>query len=198
MNHTLFLSHSQRDKERIGTLSKALGHTYKKLYTDYWENQETLPASKRLREHISDSDAVLVYWGPSVEENDVTKIWVGWEVGVATEMGVPIFVLEDTKGMVTLPIPALTDYAVLDPTDEDSLRQLSNAIDRSLQFHIANSRLMPNMAITRQKRRFPDVQSFECVNCKQKYLIWLKAKKQKVICPSCNKPGKEFGADRVV
>ncbi|MDM7274698.1 MAG: hypothetical protein P3X22_001035 [Thermoprotei archaeon] len=99
----IFISHSKRDKwlvQIIQTLLINLGHT--PIIEEFIpeSRKEPIPC-KEIRKNIQLSDAVFLFLTDEIVRTEYTKKWVIYEVGLASDRNIPVFVFE-RKG---LPIP---------------------------------------------------------------------------------------------
>lgn len=123
MTQRIFISHSKEDRQLIEAISQVFVRTGLSMITEYFENLGA-PAADQIKQDIANSKAVVVLLGPGVEKKGHTMSWVAWEVGVASQAGKDIWVLEDMNSPSSVSLPNLTDYVVWNSEDENQLREL--------------------------------------------------------------------------
>jgi hypothetical protein len=68
------------------------------------------PHAEPIRDRIREATSVFVLLSPPMAERRHTRAWVGYEVGIAAERGLPVVVIEPEGGHVNLPVPGATHY----------------------------------------------------------------------------------------
>ena len=129
----VFISHSQDDEDLLDVLNIVFGNSSISQYRASFEQQSD-PVSEHLLEEIKKSRAMFVVLGPQAQKQEHTKIWIGWEAGIAAELGIPIWILEDINTQIKMPIPSFSDYVLWDSSNEDEHRVLRNILESELGF----------------------------------------------------------------
>lgn len=128
MSSQIFLSHSRHDEELLNAVADVFSKSGLKSYKAGFE-QLGSPPSKTLKKEIENSVAMIVILGENADQRHYTKTWMAWEIGIATEVGIPIWVMEDVNRSVDMVVPYLTDYWLWDSNDEEQRRELRDVID---------------------------------------------------------------------
>jgi DNA-directed RNA polymerase subunit RPC12/RpoP len=117
----IFISHSAKDRELVGFLSKAFAPTQVKAVFVEFEAILQGPANAQtIAQDIRESNAVFVLLGRHVEGFKHTRDWVGWEsgvaAGVAMETNKDVWVMEAVTEMdgLSIVIPHLRHYVCFD------------------------------------------------------------------------------------
>ena len=114
----VFISHSKRDKDIRQYFDTVFASTNVKAVRMEFEELRTTP-SMEIRNRINQSDALFVLLGPNLTFSQYTENWIGFEVGVATALNKPIWVMERFGDSVNFPIPHLTDYLLYEPKNDE-------------------------------------------------------------------------------
>jgi len=119
----IFISHSRRDKQlvqNIQTLLINLGHTP--------IIEEFIPESKKepipyeeIRKNVQLSNAVFLFLTDEIVRTEHTNNWVIYEVGLASDRHIPVFVFEREGFPIYYPIPYVTDYMIFDPNSIEGI-----------------------------------------------------------------------------
>lgn len=107
----VFISHSQEDKEGqlfIHHLLAREGAEFRPVF--YSADKPRAPHADPIRLAIREARAVWVLLSPPMVERSHTRAWVGYEVGIACERGIPVVVIEPATTPVDLPVPGATVY----------------------------------------------------------------------------------------
>lgn len=127
MTGQIFISHSRHDEKLLEELDRVFGPAGVGQYRANITNQSP-PVSEDLKEEIRQSIGVFVLLGPEAEARAHTKSWIAWEAGVAAQLEQPIWILEDVKSTVKMPIPSFTDYVLWDSTEESKRKKLRDIL----------------------------------------------------------------------
>ena len=117
----VFVSHSQDDKEGqlfIHHLLAREGAEVRPIF--YSADKPTAPHADPIRSAIRKATAVWVLLSPPMVERSHTRAWVGYEVGIACERGIPVVVIEPAATRVDLPVPGSTVYLQRPPLIGDA------------------------------------------------------------------------------
>lgn len=129
----VFISHSQDDQDLLDVLNRVFGNSSISQYRASFEDQSD-PVSDHLMEEIKKSRAMFVVLGPQAQKQEHTKIWIGWEAGIAAQLGKPIWILEDINSQIEMPIPSFSDYILWDSSDDDEHRVLRDVMESEFGF----------------------------------------------------------------
>lgn len=142
----IFVSHSSKDKELVGLLSRAFAATEVKGVFEEFEAILKGPANaQRIAQDVRESNAVFVLLGKNVEELKHTRDWVGWESGVsaaaALQTNKDVWVMESIaeSDRLSVVIPHLRHYVCFDPANnrwQGYLTQIITSYDNS---HVLNA-----------------------------------------------------------
>lgn len=131
MASQVFISHSRKDEEHLLQLDRVFGKAEIGQYRANFEDQSP-PVSEDLKQEINRSRAMFVVLGPNAEAATHTMIWIGWEAGIATQQGIPVWILEDVHSKVEMPIPSLTHYVFWNSKEESQQKLLRDLIESRL------------------------------------------------------------------
>jgi hypothetical protein len=189
MSNQIFLSHSKRDEESLrpifDVLSKASLRTYQADFEEIGQN----PA-ETLKQKIENSRLLMVILGPNAAELEHTKMWISWEVGVMTEVGNPIWVIEDINNQISLPVPYLTDYLLWNGKQKYQKWQFRNILES--EYAASGSiRRRAREELKKEEEKISDRDAREenkiqCIECGQRYR--LRSHVNEFDCPACLKP----------
>ena len=104
----VFISHSKDDevgKNFFKSLFQSVEH---KAYWYSWEGPKP-PHAHTLREAILSSASVFVVLSKQMEYPH-TRIWVGYEVGIASALKLNVWVFEPSNEICNVPVPYVTGY----------------------------------------------------------------------------------------
>jgi hypothetical protein len=109
----VFVSHSQADTEGQNFLQAVFNlDTSRFVPVFYAILGATPPHAETLRRHIRDSRALFVLLSRWLNK-PWTRSWIGYEVGIAAQLGLPIVVVEpEGPKPIPVPVPGTTHYAV--------------------------------------------------------------------------------------
>lgn len=204
---SIFISHSQHDKELVSFISTVFAGTKVKACFEEFEKLATgVVTSAKILEDIDASSAVFLLLSRNVERIPHTRDWVVWESGAAKMKPIWVFESLDEGQSVSIAVPHLNNYVLFARTDEwrTYLRQVVNSFD--------NSSLLPTVlgtagaggaiakdsftgalvggiagvllhAITRNQ---PAGINVACPKCQLTYAIHVPSNCQTFRCPSCN------------
>ena len=82
--------------------------------------KEPIPYEE-IRKNIQLSNAVFLFLTDEIIRTDYTRNWVIYEVGLASERQIPLFVFERKGFPIPYPIPYVTDFMLFDPHSIDDL-----------------------------------------------------------------------------
>lgn len=124
----IFISHSKDDDELIQAINEIFGNSSIRQHRASFERHST-PISGDLKKEINESSGLFVVLGRNAQIRQHTMIWIGWEVGIATQLEIPVWIMEDVNSQLENPIPSFTDYVLWDSREEDHRRKLRNIIE---------------------------------------------------------------------
>jgi len=84
------------------------------------ELKEPIPFEE-IRKNIQLSNAVFLFLTDEIIRTDHTRNWVIYEVGLASDRKIPLFVFERKGFPLPYPIPYVTDFMLFDPESIDDL-----------------------------------------------------------------------------
>ncbi|MDD5239910.1 MAG: hypothetical protein PHH61_05645 [Candidatus Nanoarchaeia archaeon] len=102
------MSHSARDKQGKAFFDALFSPTDHKPYWYSWYGLHP-PHGKKLKEEVMKSSSVFVILSKEME-NEYTRIWIGYEIGLAVSFNKPILVFEPANQDVKVQIPHLDGY----------------------------------------------------------------------------------------
>ena len=123
---TIFISHSKKDKDLVVSVKKILeniGHT--PIIEEFipQEKQQVIPYEE-IRSNVNNSSFVFLFLTDSIVETEYTKNWVIYEVGVASNASIRVFVFERIGTPIHYPIPYFTDFALFNPDRTDDMLEI--------------------------------------------------------------------------
>jgi hypothetical protein len=140
---------------------------------------------------------MFVVLGPHAQKQEHTKIWIGWEAGVAAQLGKPIWILEDVNTQVQMPIPSFSDYILWDSTDSSQHQDLRDLMESEfglreateenrVRVHSSNHDLNRNVNIEGDSEIELRPSNLVCPyeTCGERFRIWFKGP-ERFNCPSC-------------
>jgi len=126
----IFLSHTKRDKDFCNRLDDVVngprfGRGGVKIFRSELEKFET-PPWKTIKNAMNDSVALFLLIGPelvkaqkesnhsaeSKEEWKYTQNWISYEIGLACQKGIDVWVQCDAGVRINFPVPYLNNYAI--------------------------------------------------------------------------------------
>lgn len=153
----IFVSHSSKDKELVGLLSRAFAATQVKGVFEEFEAITKGPANaKQIAQDVRESNAVFVVLGPNVEGLKHTRDWVGWEsgvsAGVALQTNKDVWVMESLADFdkLSVVIPHLRHYVCFDPSNQwwqGYLTQIISSYDNSHVLKVVSATAATGAAI---------------------------------------------------
>ena len=106
----VFLVHSSADREARPYLSAFFTKAGIQGYWYPFPEGKSYPPAPRIVRAIERSAAVFVVLSKGMEAKPWTRSWVAWEAGVARGMGRPIWVFENVREAVDVPVPSCDGY----------------------------------------------------------------------------------------
>lgn len=105
----VFVSHSRRDKEgRLFVRDLLQGSPFE---PDFYPLSNTGPPhAGPIRKRIANSTSIFVVLSPQMIEQDHTRAWVAYEIGVAAGLELPVVVIEPEGADIPLKVPGATHY----------------------------------------------------------------------------------------
>ncbi len=113
----VFISHSKIDEDIRQYFDTIFASNVKAVRMEF-EELRTTPWMD-IRNCIIQSEAIFVLLGPNLTFSKYTENWIGFEVGAATALNKPIWVMERFGDSVNFPIPYLTDYLLYEPKNDE-------------------------------------------------------------------------------
>jgi ribosomal protein S27E len=183
----VFISHSKYDEEFCNAFDSACASVGLKRFRSEFENIEK-PAWKTIKGEIKKSNALFLLVGKelakrqssclvnSPENTDwlFTQNWISYEIGVASQRGIDVWVLCDPID-INFPVPYLNCY---DPWGI----HLKHPESRNFILTILNA--YQNARRVEFDKRF----IFKCADCGAAYNIFSRLEKEfKLRCPTCLK-----------
>lgn len=139
MPQQIFISHSKADKNLLDELAIPFANTSVKRFIAGFEDLEK-PVNEYLQKEIRQSRAIFVVLGPNARAKEHTKLWIAWEVGIATQFNIDVWVFEDVNSPVHMPIPSLTDYLLWDSKNDQQKRELRDILENEFLQYEGQSR----------------------------------------------------------
>lgn len=122
----IFISHSRSDEEGKAFLRTVFGlpeATYRPLF--YTDDEPAAPHAERIHEQIKGSRALFVLLADSMLDPERhARVWVPFEVGVATAYNLRVVVIDRRDKPVSLPVPGATHYVLRPPRWEAKDKEL--------------------------------------------------------------------------
>ena len=183
----LFISHSKYDKEFCNKFDSACASVGLKRFRSEFESIEK-PAWKTIRREIRKSEALFLLVGKELAKRQrsclidnpeytdwlFTQNWIAYEIGVASQKGIDVWVLCDSID-INFPVPYLTIYHPWGVQLEDSDKR--SFILWLLGAYQSGRRL-----------EFGKKMSYNCPDCGASYNIFFRMEKDtKIRCPTCLK-----------
>ena len=113
----IFVSHSKRDKQLVQNIQAMLinlGHT--PIIEEFIPEERKEPIPKdEIRKNVQLSNALFLFLTDEIVQTKYTENWVIYEVGLASDRHIPIFIFEREGLPIHYPIPDVTDYMIFDP-----------------------------------------------------------------------------------
>ena len=120
----LFMSHTKKDKEFCDRFDIQAARVGVRIFRSEFEEIKP-PAWKTIKENIDASDALFLLVGKQLvkaqaasekdsksrEEWKHTQNWIAYEIGVACELGIDVWVMCDNVD-INFPVPYLNNYAI--------------------------------------------------------------------------------------
>lgn len=121
----IFLSHTKRDKDFCDRFEDVSPRTGIKIFRSELEIFET-PPWKTIKDAINDSVALFLLIGhelvKSQEDSNhstvsrqkwkYTQNWISYEIGLACQKGIDVWVQCDSGVLINFPVPYLNNYAI--------------------------------------------------------------------------------------
>lgn len=208
----IFVSHSAKDAELVGLLSRAFAATKVRGVFEEFDAIRKGPANaSRIIQDIRQSNAIFTLLGRNVESLPHTRDWVNFEGGAAAGASPqPVkdhWVIESLQdlGVISVVVPRLQHYICLDPRAEvwqgyltqiissyDDSHVLPTAATCGLTVAAATENIVAGFvggmaalmlaAMATQSR--PAGVSIRCLQCTSVYNVHLAS--QRMRCPVCN------------
>lgn len=172
----IFISHSKRDENIRLYFDTIFASTGVKAVRMEFEELQTTP-SVDIRNRIMQSDAIFVLLGPNLTFSQYTENWIGFEVGVATALKKPIWVMERFGDNVRFPIPYLTDYLLYNPENQEHMKFIKGVIEQFSVIPIlrdfgSSSRIVCPYDDCKSIYMFHDiVDRFACPTCRRELVV---------------------------
>ena len=168
----VFISHSKRDVTIRQFFDSIFADTKVAVVRMEFEELHSTP-SVDIRNHIMQSDALFVLLGQNLTFSQYTENWVGFEVGIATALNKPIWVMERFGDKVQFPIPYLTDFLLYEENNKEHRQFIRGIIEQFSLFPIV--------------RNFGSSTTILCPydDCKSTY--FLHDDIDRFICPTCRR-----------
>lgn len=185
----IFVSHTKLDKECCNKLDIAAARVGLKVFRSEFE-EIGVPAWKTIKDAINASSALFLIVGKELvkaqrlSESDPkaredwkhTQNWISYEVGVACQLGIDVWVMCDTV-TINFPVPYLNNYEIwgIQSLDPEGLKFMKIAF-------VNYSKKLPCPVGTVAEK------VFKCPNCGAVYnLHSIIPKNMEVTCPTCLK-----------
>lgn len=109
----IFVSHSKDDLEGQNFLHAVFSLEDSRFRPFFYAVAgPKAPRARTLRDHIRESKALFVLLSEKMN-NPHTISWLGFEIGLATQQGLPIVVIEpDYRAPIPIPVPSTTHYTL--------------------------------------------------------------------------------------
>lgn len=107
----VFVAHSQRDAEGQHFLYRVFNQSTSRFRPYFYSaDNPTPPHAEKVRESIRKAKALIVLLSQPMLDRQHTRAWVGYEVGIASELQLPVIVVDPETAPVELPVPGATIY----------------------------------------------------------------------------------------
>jgi hypothetical protein len=107
----IFVCHSRRDDEGRLFLHDLLSLAHSQFRPDFYSlDHPVAPHAEPVRDRIRRASALFVLLSAHMLKIPHTRSWVGYEVGIAAELNLPVVVFEPKDSHVDLPVPGATHY----------------------------------------------------------------------------------------
>ncbi|MFB6188081.1 MAG: hypothetical protein ABEI86_14625 [Halobacteriaceae archaeon] len=182
MGNQLFVSHNSDDEDLITNLSKCISRMSYKMYIASFEGisgsvyEDRVSFGRILKNEILNSEALIFHMSGGAQDH--TLAWIAWELGVASEAGKPIIVIEEEQSSYDMPIPLLQEYILFDVEKRDSLRELRDCLIDILDDPNPSTDELAKCDHSLRKDIDPCMQSFR---------PWMNAQSSIIQCPSCRR-----------
>jgi hypothetical protein len=100
----------------------------------FYSLQPSPPHARAIRDWIRRSEALFFLLSDDMLDpahSNYTRAWVGFEVGVASERGISVVVIEPSDHPVNLPVPGATHYLRRPPVTEEDMNTEWKAVASS-------------------------------------------------------------------
>jgi len=106
----VFMVHSSDDREARHFFNEFFTATGVPAYWYPFPEGKSYPPAPRIFRAIERSAGVFVLLSPGMEAKPHTRSWVAWESGVAHGLRRPVWVFENTRQKVDVPVPSCDGY----------------------------------------------------------------------------------------
>jgi len=133
----VFVSHSRTDAEGQLFLSHVFNIPESRYRPYFYSISPHPPHASAIRDLIRGCEALLFLLSDQMlDAEDVvhanhTRAWVGYEVGVASQLGQPVVVIEPEDHRVDLPVPGATHYIQRPATARENMTALWKSVAAS-------------------------------------------------------------------
>lgn len=108
----LFVSHSKHDADGQSFLLHVFNRDDSRWRPIFYAVEgPKAPHAGSILQHLCAAGALAVLLSPELERSKHTRSWVGFEVGIAAQRGLPILVVERPDEDTDFPVPGVTHYA---------------------------------------------------------------------------------------
>ena len=122
----IFLSHTKQDKDFCDYFDSICARVGIQAFRSEFETIEP-PAWATIRSKMRFSSAMFLLVGNQLtmkqashgQEWEYTQNWIAYEIGLASQLNIPVWVYVDDNASINFPVPYVTDYIF---GDRDNLR----------------------------------------------------------------------------
>jgi hypothetical protein len=107
---TVFMAHSRDDDEGWTFFDHLFAAAGVRAYWYPFPEGRTYPHWKGILKSITEAASLFVVLSKPMESKPHTRSWVSFEAGIAKGLGRPIWVFEDLREKVDIPVPGATGY----------------------------------------------------------------------------------------
>jgi hypothetical protein len=177
----IFLSHSRDDADIRDYFLKIFGLVGFKGKAVEFENVPP-PPWIYIKEEIEKSRALFLLLGENVVDRGIyTQNWISFEVGLACQMGKPIWVFEPDDREVLFPVPFFNYYVNYNLGNKESLMRIKTIIEEYAKIK-PDETFHPDSAIIK----------CPCANCGLDFKIPMDQIPRRVTCPACRQKFNTF------
>ena len=115
MSYQVFVSHIQRDEQFCDLFDRACARAGIRAFRSEFETIAS-PAWQTIEQQVSRSQAIFLLVGEELVKSQVradpnwkyTQNWIAYEVGLACQRNIDVWVVCDAKVVINFPVPSVT------------------------------------------------------------------------------------------